>query len=804
MDEILELQQQLAAAQLGSAAQKLSERNCVELVMKLQSLKLVDLIFTRSGKEYLTHKQLIIEIEDELLARGGRVNVIDLPDALNVELFHIQSKIPQIIAASDDSTRLVRGELLTDYYLASVAEEINDNLTASEHGIDDIGSIASRYALPVDVVRRTVTMHLGSLIDATLDPQNPDVIRSAASIARDRAAARGLLRAITVPTVLADLANSRGLGLPLVTEMADAMLQTGELSGSVTGRGPRAIFVPHVFAKAAVHAASSAFASNGFIAINRLDKMHIPDTNAFIAEYLPNAITLDNCIVGPSLIDTLVTSTAEAISGGSWLDIEGALPPDFPEGDVGSVLARLHQSLQHEKDPENSKTTSGTTKSGKTRRRAKSAANGVKKPDRVTEAQVVYSDRFIVSPTLRKRMLERLMTDARLKADDRARLMSEKMSTVVTTSTSEEQGDALPLETGKKTKGKGRRRAGGKEKSNKSTSGFNDANGTNDPPISIPTMEEAVEIVLSEEELSRAVESDYLGSSIAGDEMLSCVMEDMYTDVQSEYATIAEEALASLVRERAVAKLNREKALLAGLEEAELHGKAAASLPEDELANASRLWVMDEICMNALCRIVDSVAQGTGIVEAAVVKAHELPGKREKLDVIRGVLPKLAPPLETKLRAFVSTVNDKEGGRIETFLTLYDENTELLDLPARRPLDRKAEKAAFANVRARLKHSLQDEGMGDLKRLEIATKLVHASSFGGVVLVFSPDATMGFCKAVVERSRSTSLGSALEALGEAVEKSEGSTGDSGNEEELAEEVRNKLTVVMEEIKLSGS
>lgn len=75
MDEILELQRQLAEAQLGSTASRLSERNCVELVMKLQSLNLIDLIFTRSGKEYLTPRQLVMEIEDEIVARGGSLFV---------------------------------------------------------------------------------------------------------------------------------------------------------------------------------------------------------------------------------------------------------------------------------------------------------------------------------------------------------------------------------------------------------------------------------------------------------------------------------------------------------------------------------------------------------------------------------------------------------------------------------------------------------------------------------------------------------------------------------------------------------
>ncbi len=50
---------------------KLSERNCVELVIKLIDTGRLQLIFTKNGREYLTHKQLSEEIEDEVLAHGG-------------------------------------------------------------------------------------------------------------------------------------------------------------------------------------------------------------------------------------------------------------------------------------------------------------------------------------------------------------------------------------------------------------------------------------------------------------------------------------------------------------------------------------------------------------------------------------------------------------------------------------------------------------------------------------------------------------------------------------------------------------
>ena len=58
--------------QATSTTQKLSERNCIELVNKLIELKLIDVIYTLDGKEYITDKHLEKEILDELVAHGGR------------------------------------------------------------------------------------------------------------------------------------------------------------------------------------------------------------------------------------------------------------------------------------------------------------------------------------------------------------------------------------------------------------------------------------------------------------------------------------------------------------------------------------------------------------------------------------------------------------------------------------------------------------------------------------------------------------------------------------------------------------
>lgn len=55
-DELLELQRQFEFAQLAKSSIRLSERNVVELIQKLQELQILDfdLLHTVSGKEYIT------------------------------------------------------------------------------------------------------------------------------------------------------------------------------------------------------------------------------------------------------------------------------------------------------------------------------------------------------------------------------------------------------------------------------------------------------------------------------------------------------------------------------------------------------------------------------------------------------------------------------------------------------------------------------------------------------------------------------------------------------------------------------
>ncbi|PXF48566.1 E3 UFM1-protein ligase 1 [Gracilariopsis chorda] len=778
MDEIFELQRQLQAAQKTTTTQRLSERNCIELVMKLQSLKLIELIFTRSGKEYLTPAHLIVEIEDELLARGGRVNIIDIPDALNVALNYVEDAMPHVIK-EDQSVRLVRGELLTDYYLASLAEEVNDGLASSESGTDDVGAIATRYSLPVDLIREVIQKHEGTIIQSKYDAAS-GVIRSASSVARQEAAARGLLRAVTAPTSLADIASTWELPQTLIHQIATEMLELGHVAGSIEGRSSRAVFIPEVFVNATIAAVSSAYTSNGFVGFSQLRKFYVQDIPDFVQKNLSGGVVLEECVVSSVLLETITTSASEALQQGSWLDIRSALPIEFPESDVPEVVRRVSAEGTGDSSVKTD------TKASRTKRKARTSKNVSTKKE-----TVVYGERYIVSPQLTKLLSDAITEDSVKKAAERAKLIAEKCDVVVSHSATkqvEPEGDI----SSKKSKSKGKRRGGGGKGDTVSKtlkSGGDDMNVRF--PVAIPSQEEAIELVFSNPSCSSAFESDYLESFTDSEELLQVLVEALFGEngLRELYITRAAEAIVNLERERATAKLNAERELLASMERIEMYNKSAESLPEEEMVALSKANVVDQHCIDCLCRIMHSVARSTGVVFESLLRATKLSSKREKLETLRGVVDKLPPTLQSILRNFISTVSSKDTGTIETFLNLYDANFIVLDLPERRPLDNKRERNVLAKSRAELISTLDtdDVSISPLRALQIGVVLSHAKVSGGSVVSIPEPMTFECSKAIEDQAKAGETGEALRRLRMVVEAATNGGEDSkvsGGEEYL--------------------
>jgi hypothetical protein len=120
-----------------------------------------------SGQGYVTPKQLMLELRDELMVAGGRIAISTLHEILNVDLTTIQEKVEEMCVERPGQLVEEQGELIADYYLDDVATEINGEL--QEAGQLTIGDLATRYNFSASFLGTHMTQRLGRLIDGRME-----------------------------------------------------------------------------------------------------------------------------------------------------------------------------------------------------------------------------------------------------------------------------------------------------------------------------------------------------------------------------------------------------------------------------------------------------------------------------------------------------------------------------------------------------------------------------------------------------------------------------------------------------------
>lgn len=165
----------------------------MEIITKLVDMKLLDIIFTNDGKEYVTPKQLLTEMKDELIVNGGkvlqpfnqnlyeycqhmlypshvtpyfsslnlgRINLVELAKVLNVDLSHITQRAAEL-QKQDPSVSLVLGQLVDKTYTTRLAEEINEKLI--QQGQVSISDLTRQYDLPSEFLQQVCFVIISAL-----------------------------------------------------------------------------------------------------------------------------------------------------------------------------------------------------------------------------------------------------------------------------------------------------------------------------------------------------------------------------------------------------------------------------------------------------------------------------------------------------------------------------------------------------------------------------------------------------------------------------------------------------------------
>ncbi|XP_006626223.2 E3 UFM1-protein ligase 1 [Lepisosteus oculatus] len=340
-EEIRRLAADFQRAQFADTIQRLSERNCIEIVAKLVEDKQLDVVHTLDGKEYITPSQISREIQDELYVHEGRVNIVDLHQIINVDLSHIESRASEI-AKSVKGVQLVLGQLIDENYLDRLAEEVNDKL--QEAGQVTIAELCKTYDLPGDFLTEVLSERLGRIIQGQMDQYDRGVIFTQAFVCRHKARICGLFSAITRPVPVNNLISLYGFQEHLLYSVLEELVSCGRLKGTVVGgRQDKAVYIPDIYTKTQNNWIDSFLKQNGYLEFDALTRLGIPDPLNYIKKRYKSEklLFLRAACVGQNIVDQVEASVEEAVSSGTWIDVQPMLPSCLSLDDTGILVNQV-------------------------------------------------------------------------------------------------------------------------------------------------------------------------------------------------------------------------------------------------------------------------------------------------------------------------------------------------------------------------------------------------------------------------------------------------------------------------------
>jgi hypothetical protein len=335
-EKVKELAADFQRVQATTSLQRLSDRNCVDVVKKLIALNLIEVLFTCDGKEYVTPDYLLKEIDDELVVNGGRVHLTDLASTLNIDYSHIDAKAAELARDSDGDVSIVLGQLINCDYKDRVADEINQKL--SENGVVNVADLSKHYDLPVNFMEAIISERLGNSIYGVRDPADHRTIFTESYINQYRAKLRGILLATTKPTALTAMFNRYNVPEKIALSCIETLIREGQVKGCIQS-GNRT-YIPDVHVQSQKEFADDFYKQNSYLEYSTLTKIGISDPRSFCSTRFPESIGLKTCCVARSFLYQLEAAIDDCITTQSLVDISSFVPSVLSDKDLQELVQK--------------------------------------------------------------------------------------------------------------------------------------------------------------------------------------------------------------------------------------------------------------------------------------------------------------------------------------------------------------------------------------------------------------------------------------------------------------------------------
>lgn len=332
-EEIKRLAADFQRTQTSDTLQKISERNCIDIVKKLTELNLIELIYTCDGKEYITPAHLRREIEDEVYMNGGRRHFNELASSLNVDFQHIENEGKLLARDKPEEYNLIQGQIIHTSYKETLRKQINDTLM--ETGSLSISDFAKTLDLPSEFLIEIISSVIAS-DDSVVSPDGRTYYTSD-MMDRYKSIVAGTLTAITKPTTTASIMKKIDIPERLFNPIVDELIKSGRIDATIENRQ----YIPSIYAREQNEWIDGFYRANSFIEYDVLTRKDIKQPKAFLKKRFPEGIQLKTCFIGPALVSQTESLVEDCIASNSLIDISTILPPAIQPEDIEQLIRDL-------------------------------------------------------------------------------------------------------------------------------------------------------------------------------------------------------------------------------------------------------------------------------------------------------------------------------------------------------------------------------------------------------------------------------------------------------------------------------
>lgn len=333
-DEIKRLAADFQRTQTTDTLQRISERNCIDIIKKLTDLNLIELIYTCDGKEFLTPAHLLKEIEDEIYVNGGRMHLHDLAANLNVDYQHVENKAKELARNKPDEYSVILGQVIHSAYKTTLGRQISDCMLSV--GQLSIAEFAKSLDLPSEFLLSIVKELLPKVMDDYVVGQDERTYYTTDMMDKYKSVIAGTLSAIIKPTSIASLMKRLDIQERIFLPIVDSLIKEGRIDASIENR----LFIPTIYARNQNERVDEFYSSNSYIGYDLLARWDIKQPKAFLKKRYPDGIQLKTCMISPELFSQIESLVEDTLTSNGWIDISNGsyIPTAIEPEDIEQLL----------------------------------------------------------------------------------------------------------------------------------------------------------------------------------------------------------------------------------------------------------------------------------------------------------------------------------------------------------------------------------------------------------------------------------------------------------------------------------